>query len=117
MNKKYEIGLYRKRYLRLRIVANKPKTFTPNSLEMRNQFARGLEEQLLPPLAKQILKSQNASIRKNVTINMLKKSDRNKTKLEAMTTHQPQLSFFTAALLCLDTLAFQPFQRRLMTAS
>lgn len=44
MNKKYEIRLYRKRYLRLRIVPNKPKTFTPNSLEIRNQFAKGLEE-------------------------------------------------------------------------
>lgn len=44
MNKNYEIKLYRKRYLRLRIVSNKCKTFTPYSLEMTNQFAKGLEE-------------------------------------------------------------------------
>ena len=96
-----------------------PSHQTP--LKVTNQVIKGLEEekqQLLPALVKQPLKTNHASMQKNHNNHQsVKKSDRNKTKSEATTTHRPQLSFFTAALLCLDTLAFQPFQRRLMTVS
>lgn len=89
-------------------------------LKATNQAVKGLEgqhKQPLPALVQQTLKTNHASVQKNCNNHQsVKKSDRNQTKIGSLD-HTPAPAFIFHCSLCLDTLAFQPSQGRLMTVS
>lgn len=75
-------------------------------LKATNQAVKGLEgehKQPFPALVQHTLKTNHASVQKNHNNHQSVKKTQTGTnqKSEATTTHQPQLSFFTAA--CVST--------------